>query len=110
MACCPKKKNEIVCCNTLFKYDLEPVGENTYDLVVTPCNIPTAVFNVARITVRENSCNQINYYQAFINTDPVQIIQDCSLENLICRCIEIYFDNLPTIHCNSCNRSGFNLF
>lgn len=112
---CHKPKDEIIVCNTLFKYDLVEVCDGTYDLVCTPCNLPTAVYNVGRITTRENSCNQIAYYQGFVNTDPVQIIQDCSEECLVRRMIEIYFDNMPEIDCNSnnscnCSNNGFGLF
>ena len=60
-------------------------SSDTITLTVTPCTLPTAVFDVATITVKENSCNQIEFYQAAINTDPVQIIQDCSLDEIICR-------------------------
>lgn len=106
------KKNEVVVCNTLFKYDLVPAGENAFDLVCTPCNTPTAVYNIGRISQRENSCNQIEYYQAFINCDPVQIIQDCDLQSCISRAIAIYFECIPTISCQSCGCSGlgFGLF
>lgn len=104
---CPQNlnQNEVLVCNTLFMYDLveTTTGSNVYDLICTPCNTPTAVYNVARITLRENSCNQIQYYQAFINTDPVEIIQDCNLENCVTRCIEIYFCNLEPINCSNCN-------
>ncbi len=100
-----KCKNEIVVCNTLFKYDLIEECPGVYELVVTPCNLPTAVYDVARITKRSNACSGLDYFQAFINTDPVQIIQDCDLDNLIQRAIEIYFSNAPDIDCNN-NNSG----
>lgn len=98
---CNNKYDEIIVCNTLFKYDLVNVSDGVYDLVCTPCNVPTAVYNVGRITRRENSCNQIEFYQGFINCDPVEIIQDCSLECLIRRMIETYFNNIPDIECNN---------
>lgn len=111
--CCDQ---EIVVGNTLFKYDLNQVSENTYDLVVTPCNVPTSVYCICRITTRENCCNNMEYYQAFINTDPVQIIQDCDLCNIIARAIEAYFENTATVNTRNgnngcCNqRNSFNLF
>lgn len=109
---CNKECNqEILVGNTLFNYDLNQVNDYTYDLVVTPCNIPTSVFCIARITVRENCCNNMEYYQAFINTDPVQIIQDCNLCNIISRAIEAYFDNTGlfnnTDNCQCRNNFGF---
>ena len=45
----------------------------------------------------------MKYYQAFINTDPVEIIQDCSLEDIIRRSIGVYFNNLPQFDINGCN-------
>ena len=57
---CNKDCNqEILVGNILFKCDLNQVNEYTYDLAVTPCNVPTSVFCIARITVRENCCNNI---------------------------------------------------
>lgn len=112
---CQKKREEIVVCNRLFKYTLEPIAENTYELSVVACCTPTATYDIARITVRENRCNGMEYFQAFINTDPVAIIQDCNLENIIRRSIIAYFDNTPCIDCGgengccNCNR-GFGLF
>ena len=100
---CKRDKNEILVNNTVFSYSLEETGEYTCDLVVTPCNVPTSVYCVARITRRENCCNNMTYFQSFINADPVEIIQDCSLEDIIERSIEIYFDNISTFNNgNSC--------
>lgn len=110
---CDKINNnetEVIVGNTLFKYELNQVGENTFDLVATPCNIPTAIYCIARITIRENCCNNMQYYQAFINTDPVEIIQDCTLKNTIARSIEVYFNNTPTINTTNCCRNTFGLF
>ena len=78
-----KCKNEVVVCNTLFKFELIEECSDTFELVVTPCNTPTAVFDIARITKRTNACSGLDFFQAVINTDPVEIIQDCDLENLI---------------------------
>ena len=106
-------KQEIVVGNTTFKYELNQVNENTYDLVATPCNIPTSVYCIARISVRENSCNNMEYYQAFINTDPVEIIQDCNLCDIIARAIATYFDHTPVINTNNCTcnrRNSFGFF
>lgn len=117
MACANACNNhEIIVGNTLFNYSLNEVSECAYDLVCTPCNIPTAVYCVARITKRENCCNNMEYYQAFINTDPVEIIQDCNLEQIIVRAIESYFDNIPTLETSNndntccCNRGIFGIF
>lgn len=104
---------EILVGNTTFKYELNQINENTYDLVATPCNIPTSVYCIARISVRENCCNNMQYYQAFINTDPVEIIQDCNLCDCISRAIAEYFNNTPTVNTNNnnCNgRTGFGFF
>lgn len=105
---------EVIVGNTLFKCTLNPVSENAYDLVCTPCNIPTSVYCISRITKRENCCNNMEYYQSFINTDPVEIIQDCNLDDIIVRSIETYFNNIPDISTNSnncCNNRGlFGIF
>lgn len=105
-------EREVLVGNVLYKYDLNEVNEYTYDLVATPCNVPTSVFCIARITVRENCCNNMEYFQAFINTDPVQIIQDCDICNIIARAIESYFDNTGLFNMNNnCNcRNTFGLF
>ena len=107
---CPNntQSNEVLVDNTLFKYNLNEINDNSYDLVCTPCNVPTAVYCVARITKRTNCCNNMDYYQSFINTDPVEIIQDCSLEDIICRSIAHYMNSI----CNATTtRNGFfNLF
>ena len=109
-----KCDNEILVGNTTFKYELNQVNDNTYDLVCTPCNVPTSVFCCARISVRENCCNNMEYYQSFINADPVEIIQDCNLCDIIARSIAQYFANTPVIETgtNSCcnQRTGFGFF
>ena len=64
-------ENYICCCNDRFTFNLDPIGDGRYTLTCTPCSLPTAVFDVATISVRQNSCNQIEYYQAAINTDPL---------------------------------------
>lgn len=105
-------KQEILVGNTTFKYELNQINDNTYDLVATPCNVPTSVYCIARISVRENCCNNMEYYQAFINTDPVQIIQDCNLCDTIARAIALYFENTPLIDTGTrcCNRNTFGFF
>ncbi|MBQ3253209.1 MAG: hypothetical protein IJA65_01515 [Acholeplasmatales bacterium] len=113
---CQKNKNEILVNNTLFQYNLNQVDDNTYELSATPCNVPTSVYCIGRISTRNNCCNNMEYFQAFINTDPVQIIQDCNLEQIISRSIEAYFDNISfntfnnSCGCNSCGNSNFGLF
>ena len=102
--------NYFCCCGNRFTFNLDSIGDGRYTLTTTPCTLPTAVFDVATISVRENSCNQIEYYQAAINTDPVKIIQDCSLRNLICRAINCYFDDATLPTCNNNTRRGFGLF
>lgn len=89
-------ENEIVCCGTLYQFNLTSGQNQTQQLVVTPCDQPTAVFDIATISTRNNNCTGLTFYQAAINTDPVEIIQDCNLRCLICRSIEIYMNN------NSC--------
>ena len=44
-------KQEILVGNTLFKYQLNQVSENSWDLVATPCNIPTSVYCIGRLTI-----------------------------------------------------------
>lgn len=107
-----KKSNEVIVDNTVFNFNLKEVNDNVYDLVVTPCNVPTSVYCVARITKRENCCNNMEYFQSFINTDPVQIIQDCNLCDIISRSIEAYFNNISTFNSNSCGCgcNSFNIF
>lgn len=101
-------ENKICCCDSRFTYNLSQTGENRFVLTVTPCSCPTAVFDVATITIRENTCNQIEYYQIAINTDPVEIIQDCSLEDGICRAIVCYFNNVELPTCTNRTRNfGF---
>ncbi len=103
MGCPNKKTNEVFICNTLFKYDLVEECNGIYELVAIPCNLPTAVYDIAKISTKTNACMGLDFYQAFINTDPVEIIQDCSLEHIIERAIYIYFENAPSIDCNSCS-------
>ncbi len=105
---CNKPTDEILVCNNVFKFKLVKVNAEVYDLVVTPCCQPTAVYDVARITERTNACMGSAFYQAFINTDPVTIIQDCTLEGAVRRAIAIYFENTPCIECNGCTNTCFN--
>ena len=111
-----RTKDEILVGNTTVKFELNQISENVYDLVVTPCNVPTSVYCVARITVRENCCNNMEYYQAFINTDPVEIIQDCNLCDTVRRAVEIYFANIGLFDGGGynvngcCNQRNFGLF
>jgi hypothetical protein len=108
------RDNEVIVGNTVFEYNLRQLDQNTFDLSVTPCNNPTAVYCIARITTRENCCNNMKYYQSFINTDPVQIIQDCSLCEIIRRSIAVYFENLDQMNtsssCGCSRRNSFGLF
>lgn len=101
--CKEKYNREIIVGNTLFNYQLNQISENCWDLVATPCNVPTSVYCIGRINERKNCCNNMEYYQAFINTDPVEIIQDCNIKSIITRSIEIYFNNLTTFE--NCNKS-----
>lgn len=103
--------NEILVGNTLFNYSLNEEEDCVYSLVATPCNVPTSVYCIARITTRENCCNNMEYYQSFINTDPVEIIQDCNLKQIIRRSIEAYFDNNSSFFSNNgCNRRCSSIF
>ena len=67
------KENEIVVCDTLFDFNLEKVDNNTQLLIVSACNTPTAVYDIATIKTRTNSCTGLTFYQAAVNTDPVEI-------------------------------------
>ena len=103
---------EIVVCDTLFKFKLDPVEANAYALRAIRCNAPTATYDIATIRERNNSCSGLTYYQSFINSDPVEIIQSCSLCEIVRRSIEIYFQNLEPINCNgngncNCGRNSF---
>lgn len=97
---------EIVVCDTLFNYNLVEVGTNTYNLLVSACNNPTATYFIGTITQKANPCTGLTYYQMVINGNPVEIIQDCSLCNIIAKAIETYFTNLTPINCNG-NGGGF---
>ena len=37
--------DEVVVCNTTFKFVLTPLDSNTYALCVTRCNAPTATYD-----------------------------------------------------------------
>ena len=57
----------------------------------------------------------MEYYQAFINTDPVEIIQDCNLCDTVRRAIQLYFQNIGIFTNNNydntcCNNRNFGLF
>ena len=99
---------EVVVCNTTFKFRLTPIDSTTYSLCVSRCNAPTATYDIATIRVRTNNCSGTTYYQAFVNSDPVEIIQDCSLCDIVRRAIEIYFQNLEPINCRSNNNGNGN--
>ena len=96
---CNCANQEIAVCNTVFKYNLIPVDTNTHVVCVSRCNTPTATYEIATIHTRTNTCSDGTYYQATINGDPVEIIQDCSLCDIIRRAIEIYFSNFEPINC-----------
>lgn len=46
-------ENYICCCNDRFTFNLDPIGDGRYTLTCTPCSLPTAVFDVATISVRQ---------------------------------------------------------
>ena len=103
------ENQEVFVCNAVFKFKLVPVDEVTNVVCVSRCNTPTATYEVATVRTRTNTCGDGTYYQATINGDPVEIIQDCSLCDIIRRSIEIYFMNFEPIDCtrrrnyNGCN-------
>jgi hypothetical protein len=94
------ENHEVVVCNSVFKYNLVPVDANTHVVCVSRCSTPTATFEIATIRTRTNTCSEGTYYQAAINGDPVEIIQDCSLCDIVRRAIEIYFNRLEPINCS----------
>lgn len=105
--------DEICCCGQLYQFSLTNEGGNGQNLLVAPCDQPTAIFDIATISTKSNSCMNLTYYQAVVNTDPVEIIQDCNLKCIICRAIELYMKNNPCgCGCqNNCNNNrGFSLF
>lgn len=110
MATNENNKREVIVGNTTFAVTLTEVEDNVYDLACTPCNVPTSVYCVCRIIVRENCCNNMKYYQAAINTDPVVTIQDCNLEDTVTRAISEYFSNLPTFNTSNNNSCCGGLF
>ena len=97
---------KICCCGERFTFNLTQTSNDRYTLTVTPCSLPTAVFDIATIAVKTNTCNQIEYYQVAINTDPVEIIQECDLECAVCRAITTYFNNATLPTCNN-RRNSF---
>jgi hypothetical protein len=102
-------QRDVVCCGITYKYRIEQTGENTCELIATPCPTPTATYHVATIRCRTNACANMDFYQAQINVDPCLCIQDCNLENIIERAICAYVNDLPTPNCRN-NRNGlFNL-
>ena len=107
---CPK---EVICGGVTYKYKLERIGDNVCELVATPCPMPTAVYNVATIRCRQNTCTGFEYYQAQVNIDPCTCIQDCNLDDLIERATCLYVNNLQNTTYNNnnynnrcCNRNN----
>ena len=100
------ENNEVLVCNTVFRYNLIPVDTNTNVVCVSRCNTPTATYEIATVRTRTNTCSDGTYYQATINGDPVEIIQDCSLCDIIRRAIEIYFSNFEPINCTRGRNNG----
>lgn len=103
MNCC----KDLDCCGINYKYRLEQISDEVCELIVTPCLMPTAVYNVATIRCKHNTCTSFDYYQAQVNVDPCICIQDCNLCDLIERAICLYINDLPVANCNRRN-SMFN--
>lgn len=104
-----KKCHETKCkcieiCGMNYRIELVENGD-CLTCFATPCSLPSAVFEVARICERQNSCTQFEYYVSEIFTDPVEIIIDCDLCAIIRRSVETYVNN---INLNGCkNQNGF---
>lgn len=98
--------NEIVEINCEeYRVSLVVVNDNLARLYVSPCKLPSAVFEVAEIQAKTNTCMQFDFYEALILTDPVVCIIDCSLCEIIKRAIEIYLDEIDL--CNNNRRTCF---
>ena len=102
------ENQEVFVCNTVFKYRLVPIDNFTNAVCVSRCNTPTATYDVATVRTRTNACSEGTFYQATVNGDPVEIIQDCSLCEIIKRSIEIYFQNFEPINCPGRRNNGCN--
>ena len=85
--------NEIIQINGKdYRITLTEESENFARLFVSPCKLPSAVFEVAEIRTKRNTCMQFDFYEAMIFTDPIVCIIDCSLCQIIKRAIEIYLE------------------
>ena len=90
-----------------YKVNLERIGECEFELFISPCKLPSAVFDVARIRCVENKCMEFDFFEAHVFTDPVTTIIDCSLRQIIERAIEIYLEDMDLTCCernNQCRR------
>lgn len=80
-------------------------------IFASPCALPSTTFEIAQVCKKENSCMQFNFYEAQVYTDPVQIIIDCNLCDIIRRALELYTEALNgTDFGRSCNRNRNSFF
>lgn len=96
--------NIVVNCET-YRIMIKEAAGDCVDVYATPCSLPSAVFQIARICRLTNVCTQFEYFEAQIYSDPVETIIDCSFCDIIKRAIEHYFDNMNINNCN--NNTGF---
>ncbi len=94
----------IECGDTIYRIRMQKKGD-CYTVFATPCNLPSAVFEICQICERQNSCTQFEYYECMILTDPVVTIIDCNLCNCIKRALTHYIDKIEICPCN--NNNGF---
>lgn len=101
-----KQNQEVEINGEVYRIRFERVDGCVY-VYATPCSLPSAVFQIAQVCELENRCSEFVYYEATIYSDPVEIIIDCNLCNIIKRALEIYFENASFCNGNrgcSCNR------
>lgn len=106
MQCIKKHCWEEVCVNNVvYKIKIQQDG-NCADIYASPCTLPSAVFQVAKVCELTNKCVEFDYYEAQIYSDPVVTIIDCDLCQLIRRALEYYLDHMDIENCR-CNNGIF---
>ncbi len=78
---------------------------NKLIVYASPCCLPSAVFKIAEIVKTENCCNEFDFFEAMVFTDPVECIIDCDLCKIIRRALEIYIEDF-SLDCDNNNRRG----
>lgn len=108
-SCCLDEMNE----NGIFEiqmgctnYKISTVEENNcLRVFASPCTLPSTTFEIAQVCKKDNKCMQFDFYEAQVYTDPVEIIIDCNLCQIIKRALEIYIEAINDADFgSSCNR------